>query len=101
MAIGGGPGGAAPGGGQPPLRLVHTEETLKGHSGFGYWERQSTEAIVASLQPDAENPLIVRADGTVFQGNTRVFILKQRGYDVDSLPRTPYAPLRGGLPIHG
>jgi hypothetical protein len=28
------------------------------------------------------------------QGNTRIYILKQRGYDVDQLLRTAYVPIR-------
>ena len=76
---------------QSPPRRVHSEQTLT--SGYGqytyaYWLGQSTQDIVNSLQPNAQDPLTVRPDGTVLDGNTRLLILEQRGYDVNSLPRT-------------
>ena len=73
---------------RPPLTLAHTEETIQNHAGYDYWKRRSTDDILDSLLPGAGEPLRVRPDGTVVQGNTRVFILRQRGYEVDSLPRT-------------
>jgi len=36
-----------------------------------------------------EEPLIVSEDGMVWQGNTRIAILQERGFDVNSLPRVP------------
>lgn len=39
------------------------------------------------------DPLVAKADGTIMSGNTRVFVLRERGYDVDALPRTPYEEL--------
>jgi hypothetical protein len=83
---------------QPPLRLPYSEETLTSHAGYTYWERRSSEDIIESLQPDAESPLTVGPDGTVLQGNTRVYILRQRGFDVNSLPRTPHSPISGRFP---
>jgi hypothetical protein len=32
----------------------------------------------------------VAEDGTVMDGNTRVHLLKQRGFDADGLPRKAY-----------
>jgi hypothetical protein len=34
----------------------------------------------------------VKPDGTILDGNTRIWVLRQRGYDVDSLPRVTYVP---------
>lgn len=34
--------------------------------------------------------LLVKADGTVMDGNTRIAVSKGRGVDVDSLPLVPY-----------
>jgi hypothetical protein len=83
---------------QPPLRLPHSENTLRGHAEYAFRERRNTEEIVESLQPDAKSPLTVGPDGTVLQGNTHVYILRQWGYDVNSLPRTPHTPISGRLP---
>lgn len=35
-------------------------------------------------------PLIVKANGMIMQGNTRIYILIQRGFDVNALPRVPH-----------
>jgi hypothetical protein len=75
----------------PPLRLLHSSTTLTSGSNqfnFEFWKSQETEAIVESLAPDAKFPLRVDGAGLVWDGNTRVSILKERGYPVDRLPRT-------------
>ncbi len=73
----------------PPLRLIHAPESLR-PSSVEHWSTKDTEEIVASLRPEASAPLLVAEDGTVMDGNTRVHLLKQRGCDVDGLPRKPY-----------
>jgi hypothetical protein len=80
----------------PPLKLLHPETSLRASS-LKYWGEQTTEGIVSSLRPGAQEPLLVKADGTIMQGNTRIYVLQQRGYDVNSLPRTLYRsdPLPG------
>ena len=47
------------------------------------------EQIVESLRPRPGNKeqLRVKSDGRVFQGNTRIKVLEERGYPVDGLPR--------------
>lgn len=81
---------------RPPLRRIHPDSTYdqdpKAKRSFEFWSQQSTEAIVESLRPGAEEPLIVTPDGRVWQGNTRIRILEERGYDVGSLPRVPRDP---------
>jgi hypothetical protein len=74
----------------PKLRLAHSEETIRANSSLDYWERQSTQNIVDSLRPGERFPLIVGPDGAIMNGNTRVYVLQQRGYDVDTLPSEPY-----------
>jgi hypothetical protein len=85
---------SSPGGpqSQVPLQRMHSDETTMSSnlSGFNFWSRKSTEEIVQSLAPGAKSPLMVYANGTVAQGNTRIMILQQRGFDVNSLPRVPY-----------
>ena len=49
------------------------------------------EAKGKQLQSSKEPLAItVKADGTVMDGNTRVKVLEERGYDVNELPREPY-----------
>jgi hypothetical protein len=73
-----------------PLKRLHSDETTEASSSYHYWRGQSTSKIVTSLLPTAEEPLTVKEDGTVMQGNTRVKVLEERGYGVDDLPRAPY-----------
>jgi hypothetical protein len=49
----------------------------------------ATEEIVASLLRQDDEPLRVKPDGRIFQGNTRVKVLKERGYPVNELTRFP------------
>jgi len=92
----------------PPLRRFHPDSTHESDriakNSLEYWRRQPTDKIVESLKQGADEPLIVKPDGSVWQGNTRIKVLQERGYDVDSLPRVPYGdppspskpPRRGG-----
>lgn len=75
---------------------MHPEGSLD-VSTLQYHRRKNTDEIVASLEPDAGEPLLVKFDGTVMDGNTRIHVLRERGYDVDTLPRMPYesGPLPG------
>jgi RHS repeat-associated protein len=92
----GGGGGAGKGGGEgpPPLRPLHGHESTSKAS-RDYWSKQSTDDILDSLKPGAKQPLQVKPDGTIMDGNTRVRELMERGYPTDSLPRVPY-PGGGG-----
>lgn len=77
---------------RPTLTLLHDEHAIRQRMSYAYWEQQSTEAIVGSLRPEAAIPLTAKPNGTVMQGNTRVFVLRQRKFDVDSLPRVIHDP---------
>lgn len=75
---------------QSPLRRVHTPAALTSglyRESYAYWTGQPTQVIVNSLAPGQEEPLTVNSSGGVVQGNTRILILEQRGYDINSLPR--------------
>jgi hypothetical protein len=63
------------------------EESRIARSSLDFHRRKSTEAIVESLRPGAVQPLIVKPDGTIIQGNTRIKVLEERGYPVNDLPR--------------
>jgi len=80
---------------RPDLRRMHKDETLR-KSSLDYWRKQSTEKIVESLRPGSQEPLRVGSDGLIWQGNTRITVLMERGFNVNRLPFEPY--LRSPLP---
>jgi hypothetical protein len=74
------------------LRRIHSDRTLESGSNrwsLEYWRKQSTDEIVRSLRPGAGNAgaLKVKPDGRIMDGNTRIKVLEERGFDVNSLPR--------------
>ena len=74
----------------PPLRRIHTGETLAtSTSRFSliYWRERKTKEIVESLRPGKPEALRVKPDGRIVNGNVRVKVLEERGFDVDSLER--------------
>ena len=78
----------------PPLRRIHDavyEQEPKARRSLDYHRTRSTEEIVESLRPGPSNdePLRVKSDGRIFQGNTRIKVLEERGYPVNDLPREP------------
>jgi hypothetical protein len=79
------------GGRRPPLRRIHGdgiyEQDQRARSSLVHHQSRTTEEIVDSLRPDARRPLLVKADGPIFDGNTRVKVLEERGYPVNDLPR--------------
>lgn len=86
----GGGGGSGPNK-QPPLKRIHPDSTYNQGSAKYDLERvrrMDTNKIIESLAPGAKEPLLVKPDGRVFDGNTRIKVLEERGYDVNRLPRT-------------
>ncbi len=80
------------GGQKPPLRRIHEsvyEEIGDARRSLEYHRTRTTEEIVESLRPGptTKSPLIVTRDGRVYQGNTRIKVLEERGYPVSDLPR--------------
>ena len=76
--------------GRPPLRRIHTDETLEtgvGRFSLTYWRRRATEAIVESLRAGKIEALKVKSDGRILNGNVRVKVLEERGYDINGLER--------------
>jgi RHS repeat-associated protein len=75
------------------LKRIHSDETHDSpglnRDSLEYWRGQRTEDIVRSLEPRPGNDegLIVNQRGSVLQGNTRLKVLQDRGYDIQSLPR--------------
>ncbi len=72
--------------GQPPLRPLHRDDSLNKVK-LAQFERLKDEELLRSLEPGESNCLRVRPDGTILEGHHRVRVLRDRGIDVDSLPR--------------
>jgi ParB-like chromosome segregation protein Spo0J len=51
------------------------------------YEKLSTQELIDSLKPGQQGSLKVRPDGTMIDGHHRIKILRDRGIDVDALPR--------------
>ena len=68
------------------LRPLHSNEILSRAKLDGL-RLISTAELVASLAVEQRDSLKVKVDGTVLDGHHRIFILRERGIDVDSLPR--------------
>jgi len=70
----------------PPLTALHPESYLSPVK-LAQMNQLSTEALKQSLLPGQKDCLKTRPDGTILDGHHRIYILRQRGVDVDSLPR--------------
>ena len=70
----------------PPLKPLHRDDQLiKGK--LDKYEKASTEELLASLQLGKPSSLKARPDGTMIGGHHRIKVLRDRGVDVDALPR--------------
>jgi hypothetical protein len=88
----GGSSDASKGGGgghRPPLRRLHGDDIYEqpgsARSSLEFHRQQTTDEIVRSLRSGARSPLLVKSDGTIVQGNTRIKVLEERGYPIDEL----------------
>ena len=75
---------------QPKLKRIHSDQTLNSGSNKFDLESQctrSTDDILDSLKPGSAEPLKVKPDGRIFDGDTRIKVLEERGVDIDNLPR--------------
>ena len=74
----------------PPLRLIHGDAVYAAgpaKRSLDYWRTRPTDVILDSMRPGQREALRVKPDGRVMNGNTRVKVLRERGVDVDTLPR--------------
>lgn len=69
----------------PPLKSLHSDSSLNAGK-LAKMERVSTDILLTSLA-SGEWCLKTRPDGTILEGHHRIYVLRQRGVDVDSLPR--------------
>jgi len=72
------------------LKRIHSDSTIISGSNkysHDYWKQKSTEDIIESLRPGSSDALKIKPDGRIFDENTRIKILEERGVNVESLPR--------------
>ena len=70
----------------PSLVPLHLDSSLN-PAKLAQMQRLSSEALQASLLPGLQGCLKTRPDGTILDGHHRIHVLRQRGVDVDALPR--------------
>ena len=71
---------------QPALKPLHSDSSLIG-SKLDKYSKLSDQELIASLKPGQPGSLKVRPDGTIVDGHHRIKILRDRGINVDALPR--------------
>jgi ParB-like chromosome segregation protein Spo0J len=71
---------------QPPLRSLHPDSSLVG-SKLDQYRKLTAQELIDSLKPGRQGSLKARPDGTIVDGHHRIKVLRERGIDVDSLPR--------------
>jgi len=76
----------------PPLKPLHANASLS-RAKLEQYGKATTQRLIDSLRPGQEGSLKVRPDGTIVDGHHRIRILRDRGLDVDRLPREIIARL--------
>jgi hypothetical protein len=71
---------------EPPLRFLHSEAILSTVK-LERFRTVATADLIESLRPGQSGALRTRPDGTVLEGHHRLVVLRERGVDVDALPR--------------
>lgn len=71
---------------EPPLRFLHSVGVLS-QAKLGEFRKMPTHRLIESLRPGQSAALKARADGTVLEGHHRLTVLRERGVDIDTLPR--------------
>ena len=70
----------------PPLKPLHGDDSLIG-SKLDEYSKGPNQKLIDSLRPGEPGSLKVRPEGTIVDGHHRIKILRDRGIDVDTLPR--------------
>lgn len=70
----------------PFLKPLHPDALLS-PAKLAEMERRTTDVLRNSLLPGQKDSLKTRTDGTILDGHHRIYILRQRGVDVDASPR--------------
>ncbi|MFL5329103.1 MAG: hypothetical protein ACJ8C4_09310 [Gemmataceae bacterium] len=70
----------------PPLRPLHPDSTLI-VSKLEKYTKLPDQELIDSLKPGQTGSLKARPDGTIIDGHHRIKVLRDRGIQVDALPR--------------
>lgn len=70
----------------PSLKPLHDDSSLI-RLKPGQYAKLTTPELIDSLRPGLPDALKARPDGTMIDGHHRIRILRDRGVDVDALPR--------------
>lgn len=70
----------------PSLKSLHPESSLS-QPKLAQFNKLTTEELIESLRPGQAGALKVKRDGTMVDGHHRIKVLRDRGVDVDALPR--------------
>jgi hypothetical protein len=71
---------------QSPLKPLHHDGALS-QAKLNQYAKLTTQEMIDSLCPGEPGALKVREDGTIMDGHHRIKLLRERGIDVDALPR--------------
>ncbi len=68
------------------FNLIHSRDTIirSNKSSYDFWNKRSADNIVESLVNGPER-IIIDAGGKVWNGNTRLTVLQNKGYDVTKI----------------
>jgi ParB-like chromosome segregation protein Spo0J len=69
-----------------PLKPLHPDDSLS-RAKLEKFAKATTAELIDSLIPGQAGALKARPDGTLIDGHHRIKILRDRGVDVDCLPR--------------
>jgi hypothetical protein len=70
----------------PSLKPLHPDSALS-PAKLAQLEKLSTETLKQSLLQGQPHYLKTRSDGTILDGHHRVYILRERGGEIETLPR--------------
>lgn len=70
----------------PPLKSLHPDSSLS-QVKLTQFSKLSTDDLLDSLRPGSPGALKTRPDGTVIEGHHRLAVLRDRGVDIEALPR--------------
>jgi hypothetical protein len=70
----------------PSLIPLHPDSSLIPGK-LNQMRQSSTETLQISLLPGQRDCLKTRPDGTILDGHHRIYVLRERGVDVNLLPR--------------
>ena len=71
---------------EPRLKPLHSDISLS-QAKLGQLDKLTNQEIIDSLKPGQPGSLKVRPDGMIIDGHQRIRILRNRGVDVELLPR--------------